>query len=35
MQAMVHELIGIQDNKVDLRNIGKGLKEQQVGFVPL
>ncbi|XP_018503910.2 vacuolar protein sorting-associated protein 45 homolog isoform X2 [Pyrus x bretschneideri] len=28
-QAMVHELIGIQDNKVDLRNIGKFPKDQQ------
>ncbi|CAA0812912.1 Vacuolar protein sorting-associated protein 45 homolog [Striga hermonthica] len=28
-QAMVHELIGIQDNKVDLRNIGKSSKDQQ------
>ncbi|KAK4588709.1 hypothetical protein RGQ29_019642 [Quercus rubra] len=26
---MVHELIGIQDNKVDLRNIGKLPKDQQ------
>jgi vacuolar protein sorting-associated protein 45 len=29
-QAMVHELIGIEDNKVDLRNIGKDTKDQQV-----
>lgn len=28
-QAMVHELIGIQDNKVDLRNIGKATQDQQ------
>lgn len=28
-QAMVHELIGIKDNKVDLRNIGKLPKDQQ------
>ncbi|KAL4202634.1 hypothetical protein AMTRI_Chr02g264620 [Amborella trichopoda] len=28
-QAMVHELIGIQDNKVDLRNVGKLPKDQQ------
>lgn len=28
-QAMVHELIGIQDNKVDLRRIGKLPKDQQ------
>ncbi|WOL02950.1 vacuolar protein-sorting-associated protein [Canna indica] len=28
-QAMVHELIGIVDNKVDLRNIGKVSKDQQ------
>ncbi|KAJ8648852.1 hypothetical protein MRB53_001875 [Persea americana] len=28
-QAMVHELIGIRDNKVDLRNIGKVPKDQQ------
>ena len=29
---MVHELIGIQDNKVDLTNIGKFPKDQQVGL---
>lgn len=29
-QAMVHELIGVEDNKVDLRNIGKVPKDQQV-----
>ncbi|KAJ3692510.1 hypothetical protein LUZ60_012860 [Juncus effusus] len=28
-QAMVHELIGIQDNKVDLRNIANVPKDQQ------
>ncbi|KAL1561169.1 vacuolar protein sorting-associated protein 45 [Salvia divinorum] len=28
-QAMVHELIGIQDNKVDLRNIGKSSKDHK------
>ncbi|XP_040997979.1 vacuolar protein sorting-associated protein 45 homolog isoform X2 [Juglans microcarpa x Juglans regia] len=28
-QAMLHELIGIQDNKVDLRSIGKIPKDQQ------
>ncbi|KAM5562436.1 vacuolar protein sorting-associated protein 45 [Rosa sericea] len=28
-QAMVHELIGIQDNKVDLKSIGKFPKDQQ------
>uniref|UniRef100_A0A2P2KQX2 Uncharacterized protein MANES_18G088000 n=1 Tax=Rhizophora mucronata TaxID=61149 RepID=A0A2P2KQX2_RHIMU len=28
-QAMVHELIGIQDNKVDLRSISKFSKDQQ------
>lgn len=28
-QAMLHELIGIHDNKVDLRNIGKFSKDQQ------
>ncbi|XP_038726291.1 vacuolar protein sorting-associated protein 45 homolog isoform X2 [Tripterygium wilfordii] len=28
-QAMVHELIDIQDNKVDLRSIGKSSKDQQ------
>ncbi|XP_031475979.1 vacuolar protein sorting-associated protein 45 homolog [Nymphaea colorata] len=28
-QAMVHELIGIQDNKVDLKNIGNFPKDQQ------
>lgn len=27
---MVHELIGIQDNKVDLRSTGKFPKDQQV-----
>lgn len=27
---MVHELVGIQDNKVDLGNIGKFSKDQQV-----
>lgn len=27
---MVHELIGIQDNKVDLRNIGKSSKDHKV-----
>ena len=30
---MVHELIGIQDNKVDLKNIGKLSKDQQVRFL--
>lgn len=29
---MVHELIGIQDNKVDLKSIGKFPKDQEVGF---
>lgn len=29
---MVHELIGIQDNKVDLRKIGKSSQDQQVVF---
>nr|GEU46524.1 vacuolar protein sorting-associated protein 45 homolog [Tanacetum cinerariifolium] len=28
-QAMVHELIGIEDNKVDLGNVGKFSKDQQ------
>ncbi|GMH01037.1 hypothetical protein Nepgr_002876 [Nepenthes gracilis] len=28
-QAMVHELLGIQDNKVDLRNVGNFPKDQQ------
>lgn len=28
-QAMVHELIGIQDNKVNLRSVGKLSKDQQ------
>ncbi|XP_014522400.1 vacuolar protein sorting-associated protein 45 homolog isoform X1 [Vigna radiata var. radiata] len=28
-QAMVHELIGIQDNKVDLKSIGKFPKDQE------
>lgn len=27
---MVHELIGIQDNKVNLKNVGKLPKDQQV-----
>lgn len=27
----MHELIGIQDNKVDLGNIGKFSKDQEVG----
>lgn len=27
---MVHELIGIQDNKVDLRNMGKSSKDHKV-----
>lgn len=30
LQAMVHELIGIKDNKVDLRSIGKFPKDQEV-----
>lgn len=30
---MVHELIGIQDNKVDLRSIGKFPKDQQVNCI--
>lgn len=36
-QAMVHELIGIQDNKVDLKSIGKFPKDQQVElyFLPI
>ncbi|RHN69564.1 putative sec1-like protein [Medicago truncatula] len=29
-QAMVHELIGIQDNKVDVKSIGKFPKDQEV-----
>lgn len=29
-QAMVHELLEINDNKVDLRNVGKIPKDQQV-----
>lgn len=29
---MVHELIGIEDNRVDLRNIGKISKDQQVSY---
>jgi len=33
LQAMVHELIGIQGNKVDLRNIGKVPKDQQVAYI--
>lgn len=31
---MVHELISIQDNKVDLRSFGKIPKDQQVYFLP-
>nr|KAJ0205828.1 hypothetical protein LSAT_V11C500297670 [Lactuca sativa] len=31
-QAMVHKLIGIKDNKVDLGNAGKFLKDQQLCF---
>lgn len=31
----MHELIGIQDNKVDLGNIGKLPKDQQVGVYSL
>lgn len=30
LQAMVHELIGIEDNKVNLKNVGKLPKDQQV-----
>ena len=30
---MVHELIGIQNNKADLRNISKFPKDQQVGLL--
>lgn len=30
-QAMVHELIGIQDNKVDLKKLGNFPKDQEVG----
>lgn len=33
LQAMVHELIGIQDNKVDLRKLGNFPKDQEVGYV--
>lgn len=32
LQAMVHELIGIIDNKVHLRNVGTVPKDQQVAF---
>lgn len=32
LQAMVHELIGILDNKVHLRNVGTVPKDQQVAF---
>lgn len=32
-QAMVHELIGIQDNKVDVKSIGKFPKDQEVGYI--
>lgn len=31
---MVNELIGIQDNKVDLRSIGKFSKDQEVDCIP-
>ncbi|KAK9135700.1 hypothetical protein Syun_015030 [Stephania yunnanensis] len=27
--AMVHKLIGIEDNKVDLKHLGKSPKDQQ------
>ncbi|KAK9112516.1 hypothetical protein Scep_020035 [Stephania cephalantha] len=30
--AMVHELIGIEDNKVDLKHLGKSPKDQQDNF---
>lgn len=30
---MVHELIGIQDNKVDLKSLGNLPKDQQVGCI--
>lgn len=30
---MVHELIGIEDNKVDLKSIGKFAKDQEVGYI--
>lgn len=30
---MVHELIGIEDNKVDLKSIGKFPKDQEVGYI--
>lgn len=33
IQAMVHELIGIEDNKVDLKSIGKFPKDQEVGYI--
>lgn len=33
IQAMVHELIGIEDNKVDLKSIGKIAKDQEVGYI--
>lgn len=29
---MVHELLGIKDNKVDIGNVGKFSKDQQVSF---
>ncbi|KAL0323278.1 UNVERIFIED_CONTAM: Vacuolar protein sorting-associated protein 45 [Sesamum angustifolium] len=32
-QAMVHELIGIQDNKVDLRNFTKSSKDQELVLI--
>lgn len=33
-QAMVHELIGIQDNKVDVKSIGKFPKDQEEVVLP-
>lgn len=33
VQAMVHELIGIQDNKVDLKSSGRFPKDQEVGYI--
>jgi len=30
---MVHELIGIEDNKVDLKSIGKFPNDQEVRYI--
>lgn len=33
LQAMVHELLGIQDNTVDLKNLPKVPEDLKVGFL--